>query len=279
MTSTGRTRARRQSIIRPRRSRMPAASVKSAGSSVGLVASRWFGMISVVASNQKREMPVRTRPLSGIGVGRTTSNAESRSLATRSRRSPTSNRSRTLPLRTKPAAGEAVPAFRGSPGLAMSAGGIGSLLSGRSKHVQASHGGGHVPQEVAFVEAGGERFVRETGGDIRIGGEQLAQLAAFIGGTQRIPLDHSVRLLAGKAGLLDQGQQDAAAAVEAQAPLYVLAHPVRPDDQSLNQAAGLHQHVVEQDRGVGKEHALGRGVADIALVPERLILQSRHGVA
>ena len=40
----------------------------------------------LVRANQKPESPVRTRPLSGISVGRTTSNVEMRSLATSSRR-------------------------------------------------------------------------------------------------------------------------------------------------------------------------------------------------
>jgi len=46
------------------------------------MATRWFGTIPRVRANQNAESPVRTRPLSGIGVGRTTSNVEMRSLAT-----------------------------------------------------------------------------------------------------------------------------------------------------------------------------------------------------
>src|SRR5262245_42181773 len=54
-----------------------------------------------VRANQKPERPVSTRPLSGISVGRTTSNTEMRSLATSSRRSSSrANSSRTLPLPT-----------------------------------------------------------------------------------------------------------------------------------------------------------------------------------
>ena len=54
-------------------------------------------MISSVRPNQKWERPVSTRPLSGIGVGRTTSKAEMRSDATISSRSPKPYISRTLP--------------------------------------------------------------------------------------------------------------------------------------------------------------------------------------
>src|SRR5271157_24012 len=121
-------------------------------------------MMSAVWRNQNRDSPVSTRPLSGIGVGRTTSNADSRSLATSSRRSPTSNRSRTLPERTNPLeAWSAGPPTRGSPGLPastfLSAGDIGGLLSSRNEVIQSGHGGGHVAQEVAFVKTGSEVFV------------------------------------------------------------------------------------------------------------------------
>src|SRR4029453_1345631 len=50
--------------------------------------------------NQKAEIWLRTAPLCGIGSGRTTSNAESRSVTTNRRVSPRSNTSRTLPLRS-----------------------------------------------------------------------------------------------------------------------------------------------------------------------------------
>src|SRR2546429_4516761 len=59
----------------------------------------WFGTIACSSVNQKPERPVRTRPLSGISVGRRTSKVEMRSLATSSRRSSSSAySSRTLPL-------------------------------------------------------------------------------------------------------------------------------------------------------------------------------------
>src|SRR5213595_3838358 len=57
--------------------------------------------MSRVRANQKPDSPVSTRPLSGISVGRTTSNVEIRSLATSSRRSSSrAYSSRTLPLPT-----------------------------------------------------------------------------------------------------------------------------------------------------------------------------------
>src|SRR2546423_2170904 len=64
-------------------------------------ASRWFGHTCEVRANQNAERPVRTRPLSGISVGRITSKVEIRSLATSSSRSSSNaNSSRTFPLAT-----------------------------------------------------------------------------------------------------------------------------------------------------------------------------------
>ena len=39
------------------------------------------------------------------------------------------------------------------------------------------------------------------------------------------------------------------------------------------------QHVIERDEAVGQDHALDRRVRDVALVPERDVLERRHGVA
>src|ERR687898_3483923 len=67
----------------------------------GRSASRWLGTMSAVRRNQKADSPVRTRPLSGISVGRTTSKVEIRSLATSSNRSVSrAYSSRTFPLPT-----------------------------------------------------------------------------------------------------------------------------------------------------------------------------------
>jgi len=62
------------------------------------MANRWFGTIFAVRPNQKFDSCVRTLPLSGIGVGSTTSNADRRSDATiTSWSGPASYTSRTFP--------------------------------------------------------------------------------------------------------------------------------------------------------------------------------------
>ncbi len=76
MASTGSASALCTTIDRPARCLRSASVLNGSGST------RWLGMMWSVCSNQKLAICVRTTPLSGIGVGRMTSNAESRSLVT-----------------------------------------------------------------------------------------------------------------------------------------------------------------------------------------------------
>ena len=102
---------------------------------------------AAVRANQKRDSPVSTRPLSGMGVGSTTSNAESRSDATSSSRSASrAYRSRTLPERRNAALAADV-GERPSDRL---------RLPGRHERVQAREDGRRVAQVEAVVEAGGQ---------------------------------------------------------------------------------------------------------------------------
>src|SRR5687767_22763 len=92
---------RRTYTARPSRS---ACERNGSGNFEISVSTRWFGTICAVCANQKFESCVSTLPLSGIGVGSTTSNAERRSLATITRcSSPASYTSRTLPSRSSTA--------------------------------------------------------------------------------------------------------------------------------------------------------------------------------
>src|SRR5437016_4541025 len=107
MHSNGRTLARLQIMTRPRRSPASSPSPPVVPIEPGSVPRRWFATIAAVSRNQKRERPVSTLPLSGIGVGRTTSKAEMRSEATSSSRlSSRRYRSRTFPARSNVLAGD-----------------------------------------------------------------------------------------------------------------------------------------------------------------------------
>src|SRR3954452_7707509 len=92
---------------------------------------KWLGTIWPVRSNQKTLSAVSTLPLSGMGVGWTTSYVEMRSEATMSRRSPRSYISRTFPdaRRGRSQSGDS-PSGRSPEGLPGSRGGMGRRLSG-----------------------------------------------------------------------------------------------------------------------------------------------------
>src|SRR5688572_25668032 len=216
-----------------------------------------------VWANQNRDRPVKTRPLSGISDGSTTSNADSRSDATSSNRSSlTAKRSRTLPLRRNVSAG----ALAGDMDLGLQA-------------IESGEDGGHVAQECGVVEAGVEVGHLEVAGHGRVECEQLPQRPPLVGRPERGPLDDRVGLLARQSGPLDEDDENAAARVETEAAFDVLAHPLASDDQSLDEGRALHEHVVEKDRGVGQDHPLGGAVADVPLVPQRLVLERSAGIA
>src|SRR5712691_5874024 len=171
MTSIGSGSTRRQSIIRPRSS--SASAGRPPGMSSGATPTRWFATRSPVRPNQNRDRPVRTRPLSGIGVGSTTSKALSRSDATRRRRSsPTAYRSRTLPERRN----ESASGLAGGMDLGLQA-------------VESGDDGGDMAEVGGIIEAGVEVGEAHPLGDLRIDGEQVAQRRALVGGPQRGPLD------------------------------------------------------------------------------------------
>ena len=50
-------------------------------------------------------------------------------------------------------------------------------------------------------------------------------------------------------------------------------------DQAVDEAGGAAQHEVGERGRVGRDHALDRRVRDVALVPQRHVLERRHGVA
>ena len=120
---------------------------------------------------------------------------------------------------------------------------------------------------------------RQPLGDRRIDREQVAQRRALVGGAERGALDDRVGVLARHPAALDERAEDAAAGVQAEPALDVLAHPLAADDEPLDEPGHPHEQVVEDDRRVGQDHPLGARVADVALVPERLVLERGLGVA
>src|SRR3546814_1887973 len=87
-------------------------------------------------------------------------------------------------------------------------------------------------------------------------------------------LFRSVGVLAADAGL-GQRQQHALRMHQAAEAVEVLLHGVGIDQQLLDHAGETVQREVERHRRVRRNHALDGGVRDVALVPERHVLQRK----
>src|SRR4051812_36127032 len=208
-------------MARPARSGFPCAS---SGKSATFTLSMWLRTSPRVRSNQKSESPVSTRPLSGIGVGSTTSNAEMRSEATISRRSPKPYISRTLPEATC------------SEARVVSD--MGYLQAGKGTVEELVD----VAEGRVEVEGAGERVARERLARPRVGLEGALQRAAALPGGEGCALHDLVGLLAREAGAheLEQhapGEDDAARALE------VLEHALGEGDEAGDDEAGAVEDV------------------------------------
>ena len=78
---------------------------------------------------------------------------------------------------------------------------------------------------------------------------------------------------------LDEREQEPLAEEEAVARLEVLAHPLGADDEPFDQPGEAVEHVVDGEERVGKDDPLGGRVRDVALVPERHVLEPDERVA
>src|SRR3954469_995954 len=110
------------------------------------------------------------------------------------------------------------------------------------------------------------------------GGEQLAQMRAAVPRALGVLLDDPVRLVA-RVPALDQGEQHPLGEQRAVREVEVRAHAIGVDDEAADDPQREVLHVVEQDRRVRQDHALGARVRDVALVPERDVLDARLRVA
>ena len=224
MISTGSGAARRQIIERPRSSSavMPA---HASGRVAGSVPSRWSGTRPPVSPNQKRDRPVSTRPLSGIGVGSTTSNAEMRSEATSSSRSSSSAyRSRTLPERRNEA---------GQP-----RGGLERASFGRGHQcVQPVQDGRGVLERQLVVEAGREQGRRERLAHLGSAASSSRKRPSLVGGAQRARAGRWRRRPRATGRPPRPARKDQPAGrVQAEAARDVLAHPLGPHDEPVHEA-------------------------------------------
>ena len=193
--------------------------------------------------------------MSGISVGRTTSKVEIRSDATSSRRSSSS------------VVDVAHLAGRDAGSQACS----GSSLTAS---FETGEDGVDVARVRAEVEDGVEVDARR---DLVVGAAELAEVELLLPRAHRRALDEAVGVVAREAGL-DERVEHALAEEEEVARLEVPAHPLGPHDEALDEPGEAVEHVVEREERVGDDDALGRGVRDVALVPERDVLEADERV-
>ena len=219
-----------------------------------------------VAANQKRDRPVRTRPLSGIGVGRTTSKArEPVADATSSRRSRPSVEQVAHLARPDEGAAARCAQRAASPvrpwdSQAIEAGDdLGGTLRRKSaSSKQAASARADRRAATSGSAASSSRSWRRSSA----ARSESRWTMAYASSRDSPPCSTS----ASRTRLL---------AVQAQPALDVLAHPLRPDDQPLDQAARLAPACSRAGSWRRAAAPARAEVADVALVPERLVLQRR----
>src|ERR671912_2247400 len=106
-----------------------------------------------------------------------------------------------------------------------------------------------VAQQLALVEALGDLLGSEHFCDHGVRLDQLTQLATLVGRAQRGALHDAIRVLARQPAMLDEHRQKAAARVQAEAALDVVAHSFRPYDEAVDDLPEPDEHVVEQRGG------------------------------
>ena len=141
------------------------------------------------------------------------------------------------------------------------------------RHLQTLHHLRHVTDVVAVVEDGVEVEL-----DAGLLLEQRPQRRPSVPRLLGEALHDPVRVVALHA-LLDQREQHALGEQRAARELQVGGHPVGVHDHPARDAQREVLHVVEQDRRVGQDHALGARVRDVALVPQRHVLEPGLRVA
>ena len=115
--------------------------------------------------------------------------------------------------------------------------------------------------------------------DLGVGLEDLAERAALLGGGRGVALDDPVRRVAVEARV-DEREEHRLGEDEAErADLEVSRGARLVDHEPLGERRGLAQQEAGQQERVGQHHALDRAVRDVALVPQRDVLEARHEVA
>ena len=135
--------------------------------------------------------------------------------------------------------------------------------------------------DVAQLRVEIERLVqclaRQHAGDVGVCFEQRFEIALLRERPHRAALNPFIRLLARDAPA-SQLQQHVAREHDAARAGEILLHPIGIHDHAGDNPGESPEHVIERDEAVGQNHPLDRRMRDVALVPERDVLERGHGV-
>jgi two-component system, OmpR family, response regulator RegX3 len=126
-----------------------------------------------------------------------------------------------------------------------------------------------VLQRVGEVE--GRRI--ESRPDFRICLDELLERDPLVPRAESMALDEPVGIVAREAGGHER-REDALRENEAVRRLEVRPHPCAVHHEPVHEPSEAVEHVVEREEGVGNHDALGARVRDVALVPERDVLEA-----
>src|SRR5581483_6399831 len=117
----------------------------------------------------------------------------------------------------------------------------------------------------------------DAAGDLVVGADELAEVELLVPRAHGVALYEPVRVVAFEARL-DEREQDTLAEEERVARLEIAPHSLRSHHETLDEPREAVEHVVEREEPVGDHDALGRRVRDVALVPQRDVLEADERV-
>src|SRR5215212_251807 len=151
-----------------------------------------------------------------------------------------------------------------------------AILQPPSQFLYPARHHAQVAQGVVRVEES-VQLVSETLANLFVPLQKFPEVVVILPGLHRRPLHHPVRVVAAHAAL-HEGEQDAAGENDATPTVQVFDHAFLVYLEAAQDARRRAEHVESQNSGVGQNDALGRGVGDIPLLPQGVVLEADRGV-
>src|SRR5260370_8143199 len=123
--------------------------------------------------------------------------------------------------------------------------------------------------QLSFAQVFAHVLVRREGGE---------EVGLALPGAHGVALDDGVGLLA-RHPLLREREHHPLGMNKAAEPLEVFLHVGGIDHELVDDSGEPNEREIERRRGIGRGHPFDRGVGDVALVPERHVLEPRRYIA